>query len=152
MAAITVHRQTERVDVRDDDGEVALTLELRTDDRSLERMLAETKEALDAYEKEVPGDLDDAGEAGVQAAARLQRRCITSIAGERGYQDILEYIGDGEPCDPADNLNNVGEVWSALLMWLYDRMARSGLTEGADYFNAQLRRNKARQPRGKRNR
>ena len=45
MATITVHRQTERIEVKDEDGGVAFALELRTDDGSLERMLAETQAA-----------------------------------------------------------------------------------------------------------
>ena len=148
MATITVHRQTERIEVKDEDGGVAFALELRTDDGSLERMLAETQAALDDYQRSVPDGSAAEGDDAAQAAARMQRRCITSIAGEDGYHETLAYIGGGAECDPAENLNNVGEVWGALMVWLYDRVARSGIADAAEYLGSQARRR--RQQKGRR--
>lgn len=121
MATIKINRQIETIKVPDETGEIVYSWEVPTDDASIEVMGAKIASALDRF-KSVSRQVenaqsDDEMQQATEVCVRLQKRVIVTIIGEEGYNDVLTYIGDGMPCDPANNLTNIGEVMAALLTW-----------------------------------
>lgn len=153
MSTIKINREVENITVKDDDGEVMFDWAVKTDDKSLEQMLHLVGNAMDrageysqkAAEAETPEDIAELNEMTV----RLFRRTISAIIGPEGYQDVLTYIGDGEPCDPANNIANIGEVFASLCTWLYSRCTSKQLREAGVYFEAESRKARRAKKSGK---
>lgn len=153
MSTIKINREVEHITVKDDDGEVMFDWAVKTDDKSLEQMLHLVGNAMDrageysqkAAEAETPEDIAELNEMTV----RLFRRTISAIIGPEGYQDVLTYIGDGEPCDPANNIANIGEVFASLCTWLYSRCTSKQLREAGVYFEAESRKARRAKKSGK---
>lgn len=153
MSTIKINREVEHITVKDDDGEVMFDWAVKTDDKSLEQMLHLVGNAMDrageysqkAAEAETPEDIAELNEMSV----RLFRRTISAIIGPEGYQDVLTYIGDGEPCDPANNIANIGEVFASLCTWLYSRCTSKQLREAGVYFEAESRKARRAKKSGK---
>lgn len=153
MSTIKINREVEHITVKDDDGEVMFDWAVKTDDKSLEQMLHLVGNAMDrageysqkAAEAETPEDIAELNEMPV----RLFRRTISAIIGPEGYQDVLTYIGDGEPCDPANNIANIGEVFASLCTWLYSRCTSKQLREAGVYFEAESRKARRAKKSGK---
>jgi len=141
---LQVNRKSERINIRDDDGRVAYEWEVATDDESLQTMLVRVGNAFERA-KEL-ADASDAAttpeelEQTTKEIVKLQKRVISAIIGPQGYQDILEYIGDGEAVDPARYIRNVGDVFGSLCVWLYQRCTSKQLREAGVYFEGEQRR------------
>lgn len=153
MSTIKINREVEHITVKNDDGEVMFDWAVKTDDKSLAQMLHLVGNAMDragkysqkAAEAETPEDIAELNE----MTARLFRRTISAIIGPEGYQDVLTYIGDGEPCDPANNIANIGEVFASLCTWLYSRCTSKQLREAGVYFEAESRKARRAKKSGK---
>ena len=137
---IKLNKQTENIEI--DAGEDSIVLNIKTDDDNIERMLTMVGNAMDRFAslqhkidtEESEEGLQDAK----QAMVRLQKRCITAIVGEEGYNDILLLMSDDdEPVDPTNNIVNIGDVFAALTTWLYDHCTAKQLRDAGVYFDKQ---------------
>lgn len=95
-----------------------------TDDKSVTRMLNRLANAV-ARAEGVSAALDSAqGTEDVQVATdnvvALQKAAIEAVIGGAGYQDVLAYMGGGDPVDPACHIVALGDVMAALCAWVYD--------------------------------
>lgn len=153
---IRINRSVEKIVVRDEEGEPLYTWKVRTDDASMERMTRMVGDAMERFHA-LSDELDaDGGEEERKRAAdamvRLFKRNTCAIIGEQGWQDVLEYIGDGEEIDPADYLSDLGEVFAALCNWLWDHCSNKQLREAGVYFQGQKKlvpNNRAARRKGK---
>lgn len=154
MTTLKINREVEHITVKDDDGEVLLDWVVRTDDESIEQTLKLVGNAMDRaaeYSKKAEAAETDEEIAELNdMTVRLFKRTISAIIGPEGYQELLTYIGDGTPCDPAKNIANIGEVFASLCTWLYARCTSRQLREAGVYFEAEGRKVKARKKGKKR--
>ncbi|WP_294162250.1 hypothetical protein [uncultured Senegalimassilia sp.] len=138
---IRINRAVETIEVRDEDGEVACSWKVRTDDESLERTLRMVGNAMDRFaalnDEMAQAETDEERQKAAETMVRLFKRTITAIIGEQGWHDVLAYIGDGEECDPAANISNLGEVFAALTTWLWNHCSSKQLREAGVYFTAE---------------
>lgn len=143
MTTIKINREVEHITVKDDDGEVLYDWTVKTDDRSLEQTLHLVGNAMDrASEFAKKADAAETEEEVAELneiMVRLFKRTISAIIGPKGYQDVLTYIGDGQPCDPANNISNIGEVFASLCTWLYSKCTNKQLREAGVYFETESR-------------
>nr|DAQ98695.1 MAG TPA: hypothetical protein [Caudoviricetes sp.] len=138
---IRINRAVETIEVRDENGDVACSWKVRTDDESLERTLRMVSGAMDRFAalnaEMAQAETDEERQKAAETMARLFKRTITAIIGEQGWHDVLAYIGDGEECDPAANIANLGEVFAALTTWLWNHCSSKQLREAGVYFTAE---------------
>jgi hypothetical protein len=138
---IRINRAVETIEVRDENGDVACSWKVRTDDENLERMLRMVGNAMDRFaalnDEMTQAETDEERQKAAETMARLFKRTITAIIGEQGWHDVLAYIGDGEECDPAANIANLGEVFAALTTWLWNHCSSKQLREAGVYFTAE---------------
>ena len=142
-STIKINRLVEHIEVRDEDGELAYRWEVRTDDASMERMTHMVGDAMSRFhalsDELRAAEADEDRERAASAMVHLFRRTACAIIGEQGWEDVLEYIGDGEPVDPAQHINDLGEVFAALCNWLWDHCSNKQLREAGVYFGGQKR-------------
>lgn len=140
---IKLNKQVEQVVIECGDDE--LEIGIPTDDASIDRMLSMVGNAMDRFasiqrtidEATDQGDPEKADKA-TDAMVRLERRVITAIVGEDGYEAILALMSDdGEQVDPAENIVNVGEVLAGLVTWLYEHCTSKQLREAGVYVQRQ---------------
>ncbi len=138
------NRSVEYINIPDDDGETLYEWGVKTDDESLQTMLVRVGNAFERAKQ-----LSDAADAAttpeeLEAAnaeiVKLQKRVISAIIGPDGYEDILEYIGDGEKVDPSKHIRTIGDVFGSLCVWLYERCTSKQLREAGIYFEGEQRR------------
>ena len=153
---IKINRAVERITVRDEEGEPLYTWKVRTDDRSMERMTHMVGDAMERFHA-LSDELDAGGteeerKQTAGAMVRLFKRNTCAIIGEQGWEDVLEYIGDGEEIDPADYISDLGEVFAALCSWLWDHCSNKQLREAGVFFQGQKKfvpNNRAARRKGK---
>lgn len=138
---IRINRAVETIEVRDENGDVACSWKVRTDDENLERTLRMVGNAMDRFaalnDEMTQAETDEERQKAAETMARLFKRTITAIIGEQGWHDVLAYISDGEECDPAANIANLGEVFAALITWLWNHCSSKQLREAGVYFTAE---------------
>lgn len=138
---IRINRAVETIEVRDENGDVACSWKVRTDDENLERTLRMVGNAMDRFaalnDEMTQAETDEERQKAAETMARLFKRTITAIIGEQGWHDVLAYIGDGEECDPAANIANLGEVFATLITWLWNHCSSKQLREAGVYFTAE---------------
>lgn len=141
---LQVNKKQETIGIEDADGEVLYEWTVNTDDDSLQKMLNRVQNAFlrapDLEEKAANAKTPEEAREANEATVKLQRRAISAIIGEQGYNDILEYIGDGEPVDPYDHIITIGDVFGSLCMWLYERCTSKQLREAGLFMQAEQRR------------
>lgn len=143
MATTTLHlnRRTETINVKDENGDVVLSWDIPTDDKHLEIMLKTVGNAMSRFNAiwSKVSKAADKGEEQEQreALVRLMRRTTTAILGQDAWNELLEYMGDGEPVDPKDYIMDLGEVLAALCTWLYQRCTSQQLREAGVFFKAE---------------
>lgn len=137
---LRINRQTEIINVQDGE-ETLYSWEIPTDDESIDRMLGMVGSAIESAEsltdKQNSAKTDDEREKAEKDLVKLQKRVISAIIGSDGYNDVLTYIGDGKPCDPAKNIVNIGDVFGALCVWLYEHCTAKQLREAGVYFEVE---------------
>lgn len=145
MATILkINRQIETIKV-EDNGETLYEWEVATDDKSIEQMLSKIGSSLDRahtlVDKEAKAKNDEERAEANAMIVRLQKRVITSVIGSQGYLDVLEYIG-GEygPADPSENIRNIGDIFAALCVFVYERCTSKQLREVGVYFEREEKR------------
>lgn len=142
-STIKINRSVETIEVRDEDGEVACRWKVRTDDASMERMTHMVGDAMERFhvlsDELGAAETDEERKQAADAMVRLFKRTTCAIIGEQGWEDVLAYIGDGEPADPAQHINDLGEVFAALTNWLWDHCSNKQLREAGVYFQGQKR-------------
>ena len=140
-STIKINRSIEHIVVRDEDGEAACDWAVRTDDASMERMTRLVGDAMSRFHALSDGlgaaESDEERKRASEAMARLFKRTICAVIGEQGWEDVLAYIGDGEPVDPAEHVNDLGEVFAALVNWLWEHCSNKQLREAGAYFQGQ---------------
>lgn len=114
------------------------------DDRSIVEMLGKIMDAVDRAKeigrREREARTDEEREEVAQMMARHQRRVISAVIGPEGYQQVLEWMGNGEPVDPARHTRQIGEVYGALLSMVAHKATSEQLRECGAYFLEQGRR------------
>ena len=140
-STIKINRSVEHIVVRDEDGEVAYRWKVRTDDASLERttrLVGDAMSRCHALSDElVAAETDEERKRTAVTLVHLFKRTTCAIIGEQGWEDVLAYIGDGEPVDPAEHINDLGEVFAALVSWLWEHCSNKQLREAGVYFQGQ---------------
>lgn len=140
-STIKINRSVEHIVVRDEDGEVACRWKVRTDDASLERttrLVGDAMSRCHALSDElVSAETDEERKRAAETLVHLFKRTTCAIIGEQGWEDVLAYIGDGEPVDPAEHINDLGEVFAALVSWLWEHCSNKQLREAGVYFQGQ---------------
>lgn len=142
---LKINRQVETIKVDNPDGSTAYEWRIATDDKNLVKMLHMVGNAMDRFatlQRKIDDEKLSAEERAEaeNAMVKLMKRIVSAIIGEQGWADVLEYIGDGVPCDPAKNIINIGEVFAALVTWLYEHCTSKQLREAGVYFQAEQRR------------
>jgi hypothetical protein len=144
MPTIKVNRQVEKITVPGDDGEAAIVWKIRTDDKSMDSMLKMVGNAIDRAqaltEKSDEAQTEEELAETNRAIVHLQKRVISAIVGADGYDELLLYIGGGKPADPAENIVNIGDVFGALCVWLYERCTAKQLREAGVMFQGERER------------
>ena len=142
---LQINKKQEIIGIEDEHGEPLYEWVVNTDDDSLQKMLNRVNNAFlrapDLQEKAANATTPEEAREANEATVKLQRRGISAIIGEAGYNDILEYIGDGVPVDPYDHIITIGDVFGSLCVWLYERCTAKQLREAGLYFEAEKKRN-----------
>ncbi len=138
---IEINKSKEIIEVHDENGEAVLSWTIRTDDKSIEKILHQVGNAMDRFAA-VSKDIEQAQteEENQQAAevmVRLLKRTICAIIGEQGWHDVLAYIGDGKECNPIENISNLGEVFASLVTWLWNHCTNKQLRKAGVFFESQ---------------
>lgn len=133
-----INREIEKIIVPTEDDQEDIVFQIFTDDKSIELMLHQVGNAMDRFAA-LQSKLDKAASKedvtkAQDAMVRLFKRTITAIIGEEGWNQILTYIGDGTPIDPAQNILTLGEVFAALVTWLYDHCTSQQLRNAGVYL------------------
>lgn len=148
---INVNRQIETIRI-EENGNTLYSWEVATDDESVIAMLAEITGALDRAQALVhmAGGADEAeAQAAKKSLVLLQKRAISAVIGEQGYHDVLCHIGNGTPCDPAENIRNIGDVFAELCMWVYERCTPRILGEASAIASSNLKKKPKKRPKKK---
>ena len=138
---LKINRQHETIKVDDEDGSALYEWKVPTDDDSLNRTLNMVGNAMirakDLSDEQAKATTPEEAKEATDSLVKLQKRVISAIIGADGYQDVLCYIGDGEPCDPAKNIVNIGDVFGALCVWLYEHCTSKQLRDAGIYFDGE---------------
>ena len=143
MATIlNINREVEKIVIPGDEGEGDTILEVFTDDKSIEQTLHQVGNAMDRFaalqSKLDKAEDEEAIKEQQEAMVRLFKRTISSIVGTDGWNKVLEYIGDGKPADPMNNILNLGEIFAALVTWLYERCTSKQLRNAGIEFKREM--------------
>lgn len=153
---LKINKEVEKIIIPTEDGSDDIILEVFTDDKSIAQTLHQVGNAMDRFSA-LQSKLDKAADKGEvdeaqQAMARLFKRSITAIVGKDGWEKILCFIGDGQPADPTNNIITLGEVFAALVTWLYERCTSKQLRDAGIYFKREEPKIKAQKKRATRKR
>lgn len=143
MATIlNINREVEKIIIHGEEGQEDTILEVFTDDKSIEQTLHQVGSAMDRFavlqSKLDKAQNEEAIKEQQDAMVRLFKRTISAIVGTDGWNKILEYIGDGKPADPANNILNLGEIFAALVTWLYERCTSKQLRNAGVKFEREM--------------
>lgn len=143
MATIlNINREVEKIIIPGEEGQEDTILEVFTDDKSTEQTLHQVGNAMDRFavlqSKLDKAQNEEAIKEQQDAMVRLFKRTISAIVGTDGWNKILEYIGDGKPADPANNILNLGEIFAALVTWLYERCTSKQLRNAGIKFEREM--------------
>ena len=143
MATIlNINREVEKIIIPGEEGQENTILEVFTDDKSIEQPLHQVGNAMDRFavlqSKLDKAQNEEAIKEQQDAMVRLFKRTISAIVGTDGWNKILEYIGDGKPADPANNILNLGEIFAALVTWLYERCTSKQLRNAGIKFEREM--------------
>lgn len=137
---LKINRQVEKIVVPGGDGPDTV-LEVSTDDKSVEATLHLVGNAMDRFAAAQSRlDAADGEEEAAQARdamARLFKRTISAIVGKEGWEAILLHIGGGERADPRENVITLGEVFAALVTFIYERCTSKQLRDAGVYLSAE---------------
>ena len=114
------------------------------DDQSIEEMLGKVSNAIDraqsldrkAKEASTPEERAEVTEMMVH----LQKRVIVAFIGADGYQQLLEWMGDGEAVDPAKHVVAMGEVFAQLMMLLGRKATNKQLRACGLYYSQESKK------------
>ena len=148
---LKINKEVEKIIIPSEDGSDDVILEVFTDDKSITQTLHQVGNAMDRFAA-LQSKLDKAANEGEvteaqQTMARLFKRSITAIVGKDGWDKILCFIGDGKPADPANNIITLGEVFAALVTWLYEHCTSKQLRDAGIYFKREEPKIKAQKKR-----
>lgn len=143
MATIlNINREVEKIIIPGEEGQENTILEVFTDDKSIEQTLHQVGNAMDRFavlqSKLDKAQNEEAIKEQQDAMVRLFKRTISAIVGTDGWNKILEYIGDGKPADPANNILNLGEIFAVLVTWLYERCTSKQLRNAGIKFEREM--------------
>lgn len=109
------------------------------DDQSIEEMLGKVANAIDRAQS-----LDGKAKAAstpeeraevTEMMVHLQKRVIVAFIGADGYQQLLEWMGDGEAIDPHRYVGALGEVFAQLMMLLGRKATNEQLRACGLYYS-----------------
>lgn len=150
---LKINKQIEKIIIPSDDGE-DVVLEVSTDDNNIGRTLHLVGNAMDKFatlQKKMDSAEDEAQlDESKEAITHLFKRCISAIVGDDGWKKILEFIGDGKAVDPKENILTLGEVFAALVTWLYQHCTSQQLRSAGVYLQRETTKKAKPRKRGKR--
>ena len=92
------------------------------DDASIDAMLGKVATAIDRAQqitRRIEGaETEEERAEQVKAMVHLEKRVIAAFIGAEGYDQLLAWMGDGEPVDPARHTSMLGEVMASFLSLL----------------------------------
>lgn len=148
---LKINKEVEKIIIPTDGESDDIVFEVRTDDNNITQTLHRIGNAMDrfsALQTRLDGaESENEIEEIQQAMARLFKRSISAIVGKDGWKQILCFIGDGKPVDPAKNIITLGEVFAALVTWLYEHCTSKQLRDAGIYFQREAPKAKKRMSR-----
>ncbi len=143
MATIlNINKEYEEIIIPGGEGE-DVVLSVCTSDANIEATLHKVGNAIDRFQVlssnvNLASSEDDLEQA-KDALSNLIARTTSAIVGEQGWLDILTFIGDGTPVDPKENISTLGEVFAALVTWLYDHCSNKQLRAAGVYLQRETK-------------
>lgn len=117
------------------------------DDGSIETMLSKVSDAIDRAQS-IQRKLDKAENEEdraelIEMMTHLEKRVIVAFIGIEGYDQLLKWMGDGEPIDPSKYTSMLGEVMASFLMMLGRKATNEQLRKCGLYYSQESAKTKA---------
>lgn len=117
------------------------------DDGSIETMLSKVSDAIDRAQS-IQRKLDKAENEEdraelIEMMTHLEKRVIVAFIGIEGYDQLLKWMGDGEPIEPSKYTSMLGEVMASFLMMLGRKATNEQLRRCGLYYSQESAKTKA---------
>lgn len=117
------------------------------DDDGIEEMLRKVSDAIDRAQSidkklQAAQTAEDRAEL-TEMMTKLEKRVIVAFIGADGYDQLLEWMGDGEPIDPSKYTSMLGEVMASFLMLLGRKATNEHLRKCGLYYSNESAQTKA---------
>lgn len=117
------------------------------DDGSIETMLSKVSDAIDRaqsiqWKLDKAENEEDRAEL-IEMMTHLEKRVIVAFIGIEGYDQLLKWMGDGEPIDPSKYTSMLGEVMASFLMMLGRKATNEQLRKCGLYYSQESAKTKA---------
>lgn len=117
------------------------------DDGSIETMLSKVSDAIDRAQS-IQRKLDKAENEEdraelIEMMTHLEKRVIVAFIGIEGYDQLLKWMGDGEPIEPSKYTSMLGEVMASFLMMLGRKATNEQLRRCGLYYSQESAETKA---------
>lgn len=116
------------------------------DDDSIETMLSKVSDAIDRAQS-IQRKLDKAENEEdraelIEMMTHLEKRVIVAFIGIEGYDQLLKWMGDGEPIEPSKYTSMLGEVMASFLMMLGRKATNEQLRRCGLYYSQESAKTK----------
>lgn len=117
------------------------------DDGSIETMLSKVSDAIDRAQS-IQRKLDKAENEEdraelIEMMTHLEKRVIVAFIGIEGYDQLLKWMGDGEPIEPSKYTSMLGEVMASFLIMLGRKATNEQLRRCGLYYSQESAKTKA---------
>ena len=117
------------------------------DDGSIETMLSKVSDAIDRaqsiqWKLDKAENEEDRAEL-IEMMTHLEKRVIVAFIGIEGYDQLLKWMGDGEPIEPSKYTSMLGEVMASFLMMLGRKATNEQLRRCGLYYSQESAKTKA---------
>lgn len=117
------------------------------DDGSIETMLSKVSDAIDRaqsiqWKLDKAENEEDRAEL-IEMMTHLEKRVIVAFIGIEGYDQLLKWMGDGEPIEPSKYTSMLGEVMASFLMMLGRKATNEQLRKCGLYYSQESAKTKA---------
>lgn len=117
------------------------------DDKGIDAMLSKVANAIDrasSLNRKLQEAQDEGQRAEItQMMVHLEKRVIVAFIGADGYDRLLEWMGDGQPIDPALYTSMLGEVMATFLTLLGRKATNEQLRRCGLYYSRESAQTKA---------
>lgn len=115
------------------------TFRVYFDDESIDAILSKVSNAIDRAQildrKAKAASTPEERAEVTEMMVHLQKRVIVAFVGADGYQQLLEWMGDGEAIDPHRYVGALGEVFAQLMMLLGRKATNEQLRACGLYYS-----------------